>query len=75
MNPKPIVVIELNQESSAETYDKCVEMAHKILIDEYHVIVVQGGSVKVYYPNQLFPYLYQKLKAWLTLKIKKKKQS
>lgn len=75
---KPLIIITLPEDTTEKVRLDTDEYFNRLLkngfLDQYEILVIQGCTAKVYYPstNWLKFYFY-KIKAWLILKIAKRK--
>lgn len=78
---KPIIIVQFDPDVDFDNVKKFDELMRKEIqqdgmLNGYDVIVFQGtGKISVHYPFRPISYYLNKLKAWVFLKIWKRKQS
>lgn len=78
---KPLIIVQFDVYAELDNVHKFEDFIHKEvqpggILDGYDVIVFQGeAKFSVYYPSKPLSYYFNKLKAWLFLKIWKRKKS
>lgn len=76
---KPLIIFQFDQFQDFETikeFEKVIqeEIKNGGSLEGYNCIVFQGTvKISVHYPNKPIRYYYNKLKAWVILKIWKRK--
>lgn len=75
---KPLIVIELPEYTSQQVHENLVKhfesMQKDGYLQEYEVLIIHGGTARVYYPKRNWlKFYYYKIKAWAILKIQKNK--
>lgn len=68
---KPLLIFEFSEHEyepkRADQFDEYVRTTE--FLKDYNVIVLWGGKARVYHHWNPFKYYYQKLRAWVILKI------
>lgn len=71
---KPLLIFKFDDydPDKAKQFDEYIRKTD--MFKKYDVIILWGGDCKVYYPFNFISWTYNKLKAWVILKIWKKKR-
>lgn len=78
---KPLIIVQFDPDVDFDNVKKFDEFLRKEIqqdgiLNGYDAIVFQGtGKISVHYPFRPISYYFNKLKAWVFLKIWKRKQS